>query len=66
MTATKWIWVVLAGIYAVFFSWYTSFGGPLTNEEIDYYMERFERSHPQAVGPKDHEHAQFPRSGYWR
>ncbi|MEE2776639.1 MAG: hypothetical protein VYE73_07740 [Acidobacteriota bacterium] len=46
MTRTRWIWAVLIGIYVVFFSWYTSFGGPLTDEEIAYYMERFERREP--------------------
>ena len=46
MTRTKWIWAVLIGIYGVFFSWYTSFGGPLTDEEIAHYMERFERHEP--------------------
>ena len=37
LTAPKWIWAVLVSIYAVFFGWYTSFGGPLTDEEIAYY-----------------------------
>ena len=32
------IWGVLALVYVVFFSWYTSFGGPLTDEEIAHYM----------------------------
>ena len=38
MTRTRWIWLVLAVVYAAFFSWYTSFGGPLSDEEIDSYM----------------------------
>lgn len=33
------VWIVLAAIYVLFFSWYTSFGGPLTAEEIDSYLE---------------------------
>ena len=38
MTRTRWIWLVLAVLYAAFFSWYTSFGGPLSDEEIDRYV----------------------------
>jgi hypothetical protein len=38
MTRTRWIWLVVVGLYAAFFSWYTSFGGPLTDEEIEHYM----------------------------
>ena len=34
----KWIWAVLGVVYAAFFSWYTSFGGPLTPEEIDHFV----------------------------
>jgi hypothetical protein len=30
-------------IYAAFFIWYTSFGGPLSDEEIEQYMAYFER-----------------------
>jgi hypothetical protein len=46
MTRTKWIWAVLIGIFGVFFSWYTSFGGPLSDEEIEHYMALFERREP--------------------
>lgn len=46
MNRTQWIWVVLLGIYAVFFSWYTSFGGPLSDEEIEFYINRFESREP--------------------
>lgn len=46
MNGTRWIWVVLLGIYAVFFSWYTSFGGPLSDEEIEFYIDRFENREP--------------------
>ena len=38
MSKTKWTWLVCAVIYVSFFSWYTSFGGPLTDEEIDHFM----------------------------
>ena len=31
------VWITLAVVYALFFYWYTSFGGPLTDEEIDHY-----------------------------
>lgn len=36
------IWLVPALLYAVFFFWYTSFGGPLSDEEIERYMSAFE------------------------
>ena len=32
------VWIALAALYALFFGWYTSFGGPLTPEEIEKYM----------------------------
>jgi hypothetical protein len=51
MTRTRWIWLVLTVLYAVFFSWYTSFGGPLTDEEVAYYMERMESREP-AIPPE--------------
>ena len=37
------VWSVLAVIYAAFFSWYTSFGGPLTSEEVAWYLAELER-----------------------
>ena len=39
MTWPTRVWIVLALLYAVFFGWYTSFGGPLTSEEIARYTE---------------------------
>lgn len=50
MTPTR-VWLILAMIYAAFFSWYTSFGGPLTSEEIDWYVAEFERvgQPPEAI-----------------
>ena len=46
MTRTRWIWLVVIGLYAAFFSWYTSFGGPLTDEEITRYVALAESSEP--------------------
>jgi hypothetical protein len=46
MTRTKWIWATLTGLYVIFFSWYTSFGGPLSDEEIAYYIELIESHEP--------------------
>jgi hypothetical protein len=31
-------WAALTVLYAAFFGWYTSFGGPLSDEEIDHYV----------------------------
>ena len=38
MTPTRWLWAVLILAYLAFFSWYTSFGGPLTEAEIEHYL----------------------------
>ncbi len=46
MTRTRWIWGILIGLYAAFFSWYTSFGGPLTEVEIEHYMARVASREP--------------------
>lgn len=46
MTRTKWVWLVCALIYTAFFSWYTSFGGPLTGDEIEHYLSRFAERTP--------------------
>ncbi len=46
MTRTKWIWLILVLVYAAFFSWYTSFDGPLTDDEMKYYMSQFENREP--------------------
>ena len=42
MTKTSWVWLIIGMIYAAFFGWYTSFGGPLTNEEIDHYLSQLQ------------------------
>lgn len=46
MTRTQWIWLILVVLYASFFGWYTSFGGPLDDEEIAHYMARLESREP--------------------
>lgn len=33
------LWLVIGLIYVGFFSWYTSFGGPLSSEEIDHFVK---------------------------
>jgi hypothetical protein len=43
MTPQRKVWTVLAVLYAVFFYWYTPFGGPLTSAEIEQYVEQLER-----------------------
>ncbi|MDC3393458.1 hypothetical protein OAW26_03945 [Luminiphilus sp.] len=40
MSITKWTWLVIAATYLGFFSWYTSFKGPLSPQEIEYYIEK--------------------------
>jgi hypothetical protein len=34
------VWLVLGVLYAALFSWYTSFGGPLTPDEVEHYSQR--------------------------
>ena len=41
MTPSR-IWIAAVVLYAAFFSWYTSWGGPLTEAEISDYVARFE------------------------
>ena len=43
MTRMRWIWLSSGLLYVLFFSWYTSFGGPLTEEEIGKYLEHFDQ-----------------------
>ncbi len=38
MTPLRWLWAALILLYLGFFGWYTSFGGPLTDAEIDHYL----------------------------
>jgi hypothetical protein len=40
-------WAILGIVYAVFFYWYTSFGGPLSDEEIAHYTKVL-ASNPEA------------------
>ena len=42
MNKLNWMWLVLAILYTGFFSWYTSFGGPLSQEEMDHYYKMLE------------------------
>ena len=39
MSKRKLLWLVPTALYLVFFSWYTDFGGPLTDEEVDSFVE---------------------------
>ncbi|MEM9406838.1 MAG: hypothetical protein AAGA81_12450 [Acidobacteriota bacterium] len=50
MKQTLVVWLVLAVIYGVFFGWYTSFGGPLTEEEITKYLEQLEQNETPPEG----------------
>ncbi len=42
MTVEKTVWGGLTILFVAFFSWYTSFSGPLSDQEIDYYLEKFQ------------------------
>ena len=43
MTRMRWIWLSSGLLYVLFFSGYTSFGGPLTEEEIGKYLEHYDQ-----------------------
>ena len=38
MTSRRKLWLGSILLYALFFSWYTDFGGPLTEAEIQAYI----------------------------
>ena len=42
MTVEKIVWGVLTTLFFAFFSWYTSFSGPLSDQEIDHYLQKFQ------------------------
>ena len=48
MTTTTWVWLVIVVIYLTFFSWYTSFEGPLTEAEIGHYLELSKAQDPDS------------------
>ena len=48
MTTTTWTWLIIAVIYLAFFSWYTSFEGPLTEGEIEHYLELSKTQDPDS------------------
>ena len=48
MTTTTWTWLIIAVIYLAFFSWYTSFEGPLTEAEIEHYLELSKTQDPDS------------------
>ncbi|MAG31939.1 MAG: hypothetical protein CL908_13710 [Deltaproteobacteria bacterium] len=51
------VWLLLFVGYLAFFSWYTSFGGPLTSEEIAHYsgvVEEISDGDPQRIAAWQH------------
>ena len=52
MTSRRKLWLGSILLYALFFSWYTDFGGPLTEAEIQAYIAKTENldlgGHPSA------------------
>ena len=36
------IWIVMGGLYAVFWLWYSGVKGKLSKAEVEYYMQQFE------------------------
>ncbi|MFL2501746.1 MAG: hypothetical protein ACJ0Q1_02380 [Luminiphilus sp.] len=54
MTSRRKLWLGAVLLYALFFSWYTDFGGPLTEAEIQAYIAKTDNlelgGHPSARG----------------
>ena len=48
MTTTTWTWLIIVVIYLAFFSWYTSFEGPMTEAEIGHYLELSKTQDPDS------------------
>ena len=48
MTKTTCLWLFIVVIYLTFFSWYTSFEGPLTEAEIGHYLELSKAQDPDS------------------
>ncbi len=51
------VWLVLVLVYSAFFSWYTSFGGPLTSDEIARYrgvVEEMSDGDPERIAVWQH------------
>ena len=48
MTTTAWVWLFIVLIYLTFFSWYTSFEGPLNEAEIGHYLELLKAQDPDS------------------
>lgn len=38
------IWLIPALLYVLFFAWYTDFGGPLSDDEVDHYVAAMENN----------------------
>ena len=51
MTRAKLTWAVLGVLYVSFFSWYTSCGGPLSEEEVEHYLAIMKERNPDR-GPE--------------
>lgn len=48
MTKTTLTWAALGALYVAFFSWYTSFEGPLSDAEVEHYMALVRETNPDA------------------
>ena len=46
------VWFIVLILYTTFFSWYTNLKGPLSSEEVDYYVERLEKNGTSPDGIK--------------
>lgn len=46
MNQVKWTWTVLGLLYLAFFGWYTSFSGPLSDQEVEHYLSRMVEINP--------------------
>ena len=47
MTASRWRWLILAGIYAVFLFWYGGSGDPISPGEVEEYLAIAREKNPE-------------------
>ena len=59
MSRAAWVWIVCGLIWCVFFGWYTSFGGPLSDAEIEHYLEQLAQNNTNADESEEVPQARF-------
>ena len=53
MGRTSLTWIALGVLYLAFFSWYTSFGGPLSAAEVKHYTALMSAANPNPTPERE-------------